>query len=70
VTEQRAHKRIDANPFAREAGAGYGQGAASTRETHPSENKHPRTMKRPKAHPPEKKAAALPPSLATILPDA
>jgi hypothetical protein len=32
VTEQRAHKRIDENPFAREMDAGHGQGALSTRE--------------------------------------
>ena len=45
VTEQRAHKRIDENLFVREAGAGYGQGASSTRETHPPENKHHRMLK-------------------------
>ena len=38
VTEQRAHKRIDENPFAREkgtgeGGAGEGRGVTSTRET-------------------------------------
>lgn len=33
VTEQRVHKRIDANLFARETGAGTGQGAPSTRKT-------------------------------------
>ena len=33
VTEQRAHKRIDANPFARVTDAGEGRGAPSTRET-------------------------------------
>ena len=33
VTEQRAHKRIDGNPFARVTDAGEGRGAPSTRET-------------------------------------
>jgi len=32
VTEKCAQKRIDENPFVREAGAGYGQGAPSTRK--------------------------------------
>jgi len=38
VTGQRAHKRIDENPFAREAGAGYGQRAPSTRKQTPPDD--------------------------------
>ena len=70
-TEQRAHKRIDEKTFAREAGAGYGLEAPSTREIHPPENKHHRMMKQAvSASTRSLQAAAIPPPLETILPDA
>ena len=46
VTERRAHKRIDGNPFAKEMDNRFGQGAPSTREIPSTRKKHLRTMKR------------------------
>ena len=71
VTEQLAHKRIDQNPFAREAGAGYGQGAPSTRETSSTRKQEPQDDEtgRKRIHQ-KKREYAIPPSLSTIFPDA
>jgi len=71
LSEQCAHKRIDQNPFAREADAGYGQGAPSTRETPSTRKQAPQgdeTGRKPIHQ--KNREHALPPSFATIFSEA
>ena len=71
VSEHKAHKRIDENTFVREAGAGYGQGAPSTRKTPSTRKQTPPDdeTSRKRIHQ-KNREHALPSLIATILPDA